>query len=107
MIDGDSRGVRGRLSQLDQACREGNVGVRRDGDNVAIFVPTWNIETWLAYLDGEDVDEGRGNYPRLPRPRECSRHVAELAKMCRNAALREPVPDSLRHACEEYNSRVS
>ena len=79
---------------------------RTDEDDVAVFIPTWNIETWLAYLDGEDVDEERGNYPRLRRPRDCAEHVRRLAELCRRRALRQPAPWSLVTACREYDGRL-
>lgn len=106
LVDGDNRGVRGRLQQLDAACGRAGVQPRTGEDNVAIFVPTWNIETWLTYLDGEDVDEELGNYPKLQRPRDCRRHVRALAGMCRHRALREPAPASLVAACQEYDGQL-
>jgi hypothetical protein len=70
------------------------------------FIPTWNIETWLAYLDGAEVDEGRSDYPRLDRERECQRHVEKLIQMCDAGKLREPSPLSLDAACSEYRTRL-
>lgn len=106
VTDGDNVGVLGRLRQLDAACREAGVQARTDEDDVAAFVPTWNIETWLAYLSGDDVDEDSANYPRLRRPRECGAHVRELAEMCGNGTLRQPAPPSLVAACREYDERL-
>ena len=71
MLDGDAGGVDARLTALDEACRQASVAPRGKADHVvAVFVPTWSIETWLAYLNGETVDETRKNYPRLERPRD-------------------------------------
>lgn len=80
--------------------------MRTRSERVALLVLTWNIETWFAYLDGATVDEARGNYPRLPRERECQRHVDALVEMCRGGALRPPSPDSLNLACIEYHRRI-
>lgn len=102
MLDGDDRGVDRRIAELDDACRQRNVPCRDVGEHVLVFVPTWRIETWLAYLGGETVDEEKRNYPRLPRPRDCQPHVDRLAAMCRSDALREPAPSSLIAACTEY-----
>ena len=102
IIDGDNTGVDGRLRQLDEATRRRGIGGRSPADQVAIFIPTWNIETWLAYLDGESVDEKLKNYAKLGRPRDCQPHVQKLAAMCRRRELRSPVPDSLLAACREY-----
>ena len=106
LTDGDNVGVRGRMQQLAAACSRAGVQVRTDEDGVAVFVPTWNIETWLAYLDGEEVEEEFANYPKLQRPRDCGAHVRGLAEMCRGRALREPAPSSLVAACQEYDGRL-
>jgi hypothetical protein len=102
MLDGDHRGVAARMTELQDACREAGVRVRFPEDGVLVVVPTWRIETWLAYLDGESVDESNRNYPRLSRSRDCAPHVDTLAAMCRRKTLRQPAPDSLIRACSEY-----
>jgi hypothetical protein len=107
LIDGDAEGVTARLRELDQSCRDSEVAVRAGDEAVAIFVPTWNVETWLAYLDGAAVAEDRPSYPRLDRERECQRHVDVLARMCREGRLRQPAPSSLEAACGEYNTRLA
>ncbi len=108
MLDGDAVGLEGRLRSLDESCRGCNVEPRRDDDRVAVFVPTWRIETWFAYLDGEErISETRRDYPGLDRPSDCRRHVDTLIQMCHAGAPREPAPPALRAACEEYRGRLS
>jgi hypothetical protein len=107
MIDGDDKGVEPRIAQLERACPEQERPIGKPGDNVLILVPTWNIETWIAYLDGHSVDEGKDDYPKLRRPRECAPHVAALVDMCQRGKLREPAPSSLTAACNEYRRWVS
>lgn len=106
MIDGDSMGVTGRIQQLADKCSECEIDMPQEGEKVAIFVPTWNIEAWPAYLDGAAVDETKRNYPKLGRPRECARHAHDLAESCRNGELKEPAPASLEAACREYGVRL-
>jgi len=106
MLDGDAGGVEARVRDLADACTAEGIPARRPGEPVAVFVPTWNIETWLAYLDGQTVDEARKDYPRLRRERECKRHVKVLVAMCREGRLRPPEPPSLASACKEYASRL-
>ncbi len=106
LTDGDAIGVDERLRRLDEACKRRGVATRTPADGVAVFVPTWNIETWFAYLDGETVDESRKDYPRLARPRDCRQHVGVLVEMCRRGTLRPPAPYSLEAACEEYRMRL-
>jgi hypothetical protein len=104
IIDGDSAGISRRMSQLDDACRAVGVEPRKSQDPMAVLVPTWCIETWFAYLDGETVEEGRGDYPKLPRQRECQRHVDALVRMCEAGNLRPPAPPSLEAGCDEFCS---
>ena len=104
MIDGDRYSFEQRLKQLNDACRQRDVSPRKPEDNVSVFIPTRSIETWLAYLDGEQVTETDA-YPRLGRERECRRHAEVLVQMCEKGELRAPAPASLEAACCEYNSR--
>jgi len=104
MVDGDAGGVRARKASLWKACTEQGVPPPRDSDNVLVCVPTWNIETWLAYLAGDPVNESRKDYPRLTRPSDCVPMVKDLADMCRRLTLREPVPASLENACTDYRA---
>jgi hypothetical protein len=101
VCDGDSQGVKGRLDVMASACAAEKVPPRKDDEKVAFIIPTWNIETWFAYLDGSEVDEGKRDYPKLDRPRKCQTHVDRLYEMCRQG-LRKPVPASLEAACAEY-----
>lgn len=103
MIDGDNYSIAERLKQLDDACTQKGVSLRKSSDKVAIFVPKRNIETWLAYLDGEPVNE-TDSYPRLRKEGDCQRHVNTLEQMCSKGKLRTPVPESLEVACREYNN---
>ncbi len=104
MIDGDNHGPDARLRGLQIACQQVSVEPRKNDDQVAVFVPTWCIETWFAYLDGITVDETTPNYPRLERPKECQRHVDFLKQMCLEGRLRNPSPPSLDAACQEYRT---
>ena len=106
VIDGDGKTVEERLRQLDEQCAKENIPRRTDADRVAVFVPMWNIESWLYFLGGGDnVDESKKNYRRLNRERECKPMVEKLRKMCRRGNLPDEAPSSLRAACEEYNQR--
>ena len=102
VIDGDNVGVQRRKESLAAACESAGVDNRALDGAVTILAPTWNIETWLAYLGGERVDESKSDYPRLARERDCQPHVATLAAMCAARHLRQPAPPSLVDACSEY-----
>ncbi|MDE2953811.1 MAG: hypothetical protein OXR71_04750 [Gemmatimonadota bacterium] len=105
MIDGDNDSIEDRMKQLDNACTQKGISPRESGDEVkiAIFVPKRNIETWLAYLDGEPVNE-TDEYPKLGRERDCEKHVKVLKEMCARGRLRTPAPPSLEDACQKYNN---
>jgi len=105
LIDADGRDVAARMEQVESSCSSEGEGRRQADERVAIFVPARNIETWLAYLDGQTVNEG-DSYPRLKRERECQRHVDCLYDMCQRGALRQPSPPSLEAACAEYRLRL-
>ncbi len=105
VIDADGRDMGERARQFDQAATEGGGAPRGPEERVLIFVPARNIETWLAYLDGQTVNES-DQYPRLASPRDCQHHVERLYQMCQQGALRQPAPPSLESACAEYRSRL-
>ena len=107
MLDGDNCGVAARIAELEKACRKAKVRAGHPEEGVLVVVPTWRIETWLAYLNGETVDESRRNYPHLLRPRDCGPHVTQLVDMCQRRQLREPAPDSLVAACTEYRRWIA
>ena len=102
MMDGDKLGIRGRMAELDDACTIAKTRPRNSKEYVLVFIPTWRIETWLAYLSGATVDETKRDYPRLRRPRDCAPHVTTLVEMCQENRLRQPAPASLAAACREY-----
>ena len=102
VVDGDKEGVQGRCEQLADACRDAGIKDRAAAESVVVLVPTWNIETWLAYLAGGSVDETRPDYPRLSKESDCQPDVEALASMCEAGRLRTPAPPSLQDACEEY-----
>jgi AAA domain, putative AbiEii toxin, Type IV TA system len=51
-LDGDRFGVEHRKRQLAQALADDGKEPRKDGDRIALCVPTWSIETWFAWLCG-------------------------------------------------------
>ncbi|WP_420445912.1 hypothetical protein [Candidatus Poriferisodalis sp.] len=103
LIDGDAAGTHQRRRQIDEACRDEGIEPPTDAERVLVCVPTWNIETWLAYLANQDVDESVSDYPRLDgRESECQPLVEALASMCKTGDLRCPAPSSLEAACSAF-----
>ncbi len=104
MIDADRSTVEDRLEALDTACDRAGIVPRANGEPVAVFVPRRNIETWIEYLQGHDVNETDA-YPKLSRERGCAEPVRKLKAMCDAGQLEEPAPPSLAAACTEYQAR--
>ena len=102
VTDADTNTTAARRAQLDAACRREGVRQRDDRDPVLVIIPRRNIETWLAYLGGAPVDEGR-EYRKLKRDGDCVAQADALFRMCHDdQRLDEGAPPSLREACEEY-----
>ena len=100
MIDGDTIGINGRIQQLQQECEREQIAFRRENEAVMIAVPTRNIETWIHFQNGNEVDE-LTSYPKLDKPSDCQSAVDKLVEMCNN---KEPIIGcpSLDAACQEY-----
>lgn len=102
VTDADNESTETRRAQLEAECERQEVPRRNDDDRVVVIVPRRNIETWLAYLAGTNVNE-HDPYPRLKHKRDCGERARRLYKMCHETQrLREPIPPSLQEACDEY-----
>lgn len=101
VVDADAKTVDQRLMELQEACTACGTVFRRQKEAVAIAVPRRNIETWIKYLEGVDVDEEQV-YDKLTRERECRVAARELARMCDSGGVSNTAPDSLQRACAEY-----
>jgi hypothetical protein len=100
--DADDKTVEERIQTFKDACADTNVPFRRNDERV-IFVILWrNIETWLAYLRGQPVNEIDA-YPKYENESDCRAQVAKLHDLCRRQKLEpEPPPPSLVAACAEF-----
>lgn len=104
-IDEDTRGAGRREEQLAEALKSVKMDAVSADEKVLHVVPARNIETWIAYLGGSDVDEAT-SYPKLRLQRECGPMVVVLKDMCDARSLRQPAPPSLERACVEYRTRL-
>ena len=105
IVDGDTIGVEGRIKQFEKTCIERGTQIRSDSAAVAIIVPTRNIETWIHYLQGKQVDETTV-YPKLKYESECQPAVQKLLDLCKTTGLPTNAPNSLNAACAEYRTRI-
>jgi len=80
VIDADPNfSVQQRQDQLDEALEADGQKIRLPDEQIAIFVPKRNIETWIHYLMGATVDE-ETTYPKLSHESECKPYVEKLVE---------------------------
>ena len=101
MVDADTQEVEGRVRGFDMACKEQSVGCKQPDERVMYVIPKRNIETWLAYLRGDTVDE-QTEYPRYEYESRCHKDVDRLDDMCKRGRLDGSPPPSLKRCCEEF-----
>lgn len=106
MIDADMGEVQDRIREFEAACDAKQIPFRTDVETVAIVVPKRNIETWIHYLNGHQVNE-QDDYPKLDRERGCKPAVNNLVQLCKSTGLTGNAPRSLAVACNEYRDRIS
>lgn len=105
MLDEDTHATRGRADALADALGEARLSPRASAERIVHAIPARNIETWLAYLDGQTVD-ATSTYPKLRHERDCQPMIQALKAMCDDGALRDPPPPSLATACVEFRERM-
>lgn len=100
LIDADKKTVEERLKQLDDALIENSQQLRQPSEAIAIFVPKRNIETWIHYLQGTNVDE-ETEYTKFKKQSDCKQYLDQLVNQCYQGNLEENAPPSLKAACGE------
>jgi hypothetical protein len=106
VTDGDKFGVDKRIKQIEQACITAGVEPRSKNDAVAIVVPTWSIEAWIKYLDGNEIDEQQKTVKKKTNQSECYPAVDRLLELCKTTGLQDDAPSSLKAACIEFRTRI-
>ncbi|UUO15878.1 hypothetical protein [Dolichospermum heterosporum] len=100
LIDADKKTVEERLKQLDNALVENSHASRQPNEAIAVFVPKRNIETWIHYLQGENIDE-ETEYTKSKKQSDCKPYIEQLVNQCSQGNLDENAPPSLKAACGE------
>jgi hypothetical protein len=106
VIDADRNTVQERIGDLDEACRRQGISTRQDDERVMYAIPKRNIATWLAYLEGGQVNE-EDDDPECERRYKhnestCQPQVERLDSMCRAGKLDGAPPSSLQSCCEGF-----
>jgi hypothetical protein len=99
VVDADNHTIQQRLEVLAQRLREKSIPSRQIDEQIGIFIPKRNIETWIHYLRGNSVDEDKA-YPKLKCESDCKPLVQDLVRRC-HVGLDADAPPSLHEACAE------
>ena len=99
VVDADTLSVEDRIRKLEESLRTAGQSGRTEEERIVMVIPRRNIETWIAYLDGNEVDE-TSPYPKLSQQSQCEEALKRLVELYRND-LPEDLPASLRHASNE------
>lgn len=94
-VDGDNLGLAVRKEQFATQLREEQLDPRSDSESVALLVPTWSIETWLASLNGADGVTETQSLKALPPYAELWRDGDSEAATILTAAQRWPGSEPL------------
>lgn len=106
VTDADNLPVVGRQRQLSASLASAGVPDPTPDEAVALLIPKRNIETWIFYLFGQDIDETT-EYRHLDRVGDCKPAVDRLVAWYRSGwSLPHNCPDSLRRAVEELKRIV-
>ncbi|UQA56242.1 hypothetical protein [Polyangium aurulentum] len=62
VIDGDEQGLARRRQELAKKLKDADMAPIAPSDPVAIVVPCWHIETWIAWLCGHRPVDERTRY---------------------------------------------
>jgi hypothetical protein len=105
VIDADTLTVQERHRQLDEALQGSSQQGRQDEERIGIFAPKRNIETWIQYLKGTNVNEETA-YEKLQCESFCKPLVEDLVRKCAKG-LESDAPNSLQQACPELKRVLS
>jgi len=104
-IDADNLSVRERQQQLDKTVKSAKLPPRGNNESIAYIIPKRHIETWLAHLDDNDVNES-DDYKTKYEFKKCESQahtlVDKLVKHCKNQKELPDLPESLLEACQEF-----
>lgn len=99
--DADDMTVQERIATFSDACRTANLPFRANDEPVAFVIPKRSIETWLAFLRGEHVNE-EISYRKYAYESECREQVTRLDQICRGQKFPPAAPPSLVSSCDEF-----
>jgi hypothetical protein len=110
VIDGDEHGLAARQRQLAQRLADADLPpLDPDDPRLAIVVPTWHMETWIAWLCGHRPLDERTRYKSIdPDGREVGRKIESGEYSVRRAlgAWTPPAADEAQHVPSLAHART-
>jgi len=105
-LDADNLTIDERMRTMVEACKSHGIEPPSRNDAVFGIIPKWEIEYWLAYLRGEEVDEHGEKVP-YDKYKGCESKiyplVERLADTCQQQKELKGAPPSLIEACKVYD----
>lgn len=99
MIDADRFSPEERKSQLQQNIQ------RESNEPVGIFVPKRNIQSWMAWIDGNYTNEDTDHKNAYQKKSPNSLYGKKLRAICIKPNSKE-LPPSVQDACREWETRI-
>jgi len=99
--DADSYSVIQKAKSLDEKIAQFDKSWDRTKLPVLMWIPKREIETWIHYLRGEDVDE-QTSYRHSGNPERCKKEAIRFKEYCQDVIEFSEVPSSMNFAKEEY-----
>ena len=105
IVDADSDTVDNRQLQLERAAQSAGVAPRSDGEFIVHLIPRRHIETWLAFLDGNDAvnetTDFKSQYAFRKKPSDSHPLIGKFTEMFRQRQQPLNCPPSLNKALDE------
>jgi hypothetical protein len=105
-IDADEQTVQERAQALAAALQNAGLEKRQDEEKFCLFIPKWNIETWLVYLGGDAVVEDQNIYKNHPNIKDVDYSAAadrfvERYRNSKQGTIEGTTPPSMYTTFEE------
>jgi hypothetical protein len=104
VIDADLKSLEERHKQLNDELMAKNLAKRQEDERIPILIPKRNIETWIHYLWGEEVNEV-DVYPKLDEESDCWDAVDQLLSYYYGDLPNNCLP-SLQEGVKELKERL-
>ena len=105
--DGDEESVEEHARTFDKRLANASLDKRDANENIALLIPQRNIETWLVFLAGHNVNE-TDDYKALCRTVDVAESVKRFAHLaCGVEAQPDDCPSALKVALENECPRIS